>query len=368
MKILKTALLLLGLSSAALFAADATFTLSEEQFKNLGVTLGRPEAVQQAPLLNAPAQVVVPPAHEYVVSAAQPGLINRLNAAAGDTVNKGQTLAVIDSPDLLMLQQSYLQAAGQSRLASEAYRRDKKLHDEGVIADRRWQETAAQYGMQTSAENEAKQLLAVAGMSDADIKRLAATRRLSSQLLVYAPAGGVVLERMAKTGERVAAQEPLYRIANLDELWLEIAVPQQRAQDIKAGDRVTVENTGAGARITLLGRSVDPQTQTVLGRAAIDVGHGDVRVGQTVNAQIVRISAEPLFKLPDAAVAQNAGQAYVFSRTAEGFAVKPVRVTGKQGGYSFVGGALQADENVAVSGAVALKANWLGLGQNEGNE
>lgn len=359
------ALLLSMLHGAALFAADATITLSEEQFKNLGVTLGKPEAVQQAPLLDAPAQVAVPPAHEYVVSAAQPGLIVKLDAAAGDTVKKGQLLGIIDSPELLTLQQQYLQAVNESRLAGTVYRRDKKLHEEGVIAERRWQESNTQHQTQASMESEAKQLLTAAGMSDADIKRLAASRRLNSQLRLYAPADGVVLERMAKTGARVAAQDALYHIADLAELWLEIAIPEQRAKEVKIGDRVTLENSAASARITLLGRSVDAKTQTVLGRALIDKEQNSVRVGQMVNAQIVQPSAEPVFKLPHGAVASNAGQTYLFSRSADGFTVKPVRVIGKQGDFAYVSGALQGDESIAVSGAVALKANWLGLGGGE---
>lgn len=366
MKILHTTFLLLNLACATLYAADATIILKEEQFKSLGVILGKPQPVKQTPLLNAPAQVVVPPEHEYIVSAAQAGLISKLNAAAGDEVKKGQTLASINSPGLLMLQQQFLKAASESRLAWTAYRRDKKLRAEGVIAERRWQETAALYDLQASAENEAKQLLAIAGMSAADIQRLAATRRLTSQLQVLAPADGIVLKRMANVGERVAEQEPLYRIANLDELWLEIAIPQQNAQDVKAGDLVTVENTAVSARLTLLGRFVNPQTQTVLGRAVVTSRQTQIRAGQTLKVQIAQPSSEQLFKLPNTAIALNEGQAYVFSRNAGGFTVKPVKVLGKQDDYAFIGGVLNADEIIALNGAVALKANWLGLGQNEG--
>ncbi|MGR8935479.1 MAG: efflux RND transporter periplasmic adaptor subunit [Gammaproteobacteria bacterium] len=365
MKILQLTFLLLNLAGAALYAADATIVLTEEQFKNLGVVLGKPQPVRQVPLLNAPAQVVVPPEHEYIVSAAQAGLITKLHAAVGDAVEKGQILAAFNSSDLLMLEQQYLQAVSERHLAGSHLRRDKQLHEAGVISESRWHETSSMYEVQVSAENEAKQLLVIAGMSDADIKRLAATRRLSSDLQLRAPADGVVLARMVRTGERVAAQQPLYRIANLDELWLEIAIPQQRARDVKPGDGVTVENSDVTARITLLGRSVDPQTQTVLARAAVIGQPTQIRAGQTLQVHVAQPSSEVLFKLPNTAIALNAGQAYVFSRNAGGFSVKPVKVIGRQGHDAFVAGALQADENIAVNGAVALKANWLGLGGGE---
>lgn len=358
-------LLLPALYGKLLMAGETMITLSEAQYQNLGVVLGKPEPAQQIPLLNAPAKAVVPPAHEYIVSAAQAGLIEKLDVAAGDSVKQGQVLASINSHELVMLQQQYLQSASESRLAYAAYQRDKKLRDEGVIAERRWQETGTEYSTKASAENEAKQLLGIAGMSAAGIKRLAATRRLENRLLVRAPASGVVLERMAKVGERVAMQTPLYRIANLDELWLEIAVPQQRAASIKPGDRVIVENSTATARIALLGQSVDPQNQTVLARAVLDAKQTQIRAGQTVNAYIVQAAATPLFKVPNRAIAINEGQAYVFCRNDQGFTPKAVTLAGKQDDSAFIGGALQAGETIAVNGAVALKAKWLGLGEGE---
>lgn len=131
-------LLLPALYGKLLMAGETMITLSEAQYQNLGVVLGKPEPVQQIPLLNAPAKAVVPPAHEYIVSAAQAGLIEKLDVAAGDSVKQGQVLASINSPELVMLQQQYLQSASESRLAYAAYQRDKKLRDEGVIAERRW--------------------------------------------------------------------------------------------------------------------------------------------------------------------------------------------------------------------------------------
>lgn len=362
-------LFVLALHCATAFAVENALKLSSEQMQNLGVELDKPETVQYLPLFNAPAQVQVPPEHEYVVSAAQAGLVVKLAAAVGDSVKKGQPLAVIDSPDLVMLQRQYLQAVNAGDLAWTAYQRDKKLTDAGVIAQRRLQESSAQYQTQAAAVAEAKQLLAMAGMTDTEVNRLAATKRLHSQLVAQAPASGIVLERMVSAGARVAMQAPLYRIANLAQLWLEINIPQDHIGSVQVGDRVIVENSPATARITLLGKSIDTQNQTVLGRALIDGRQPLLRPGQLVNAQIIQYSEAPLFKVPNSAIAVNAGHAYVFIRSADGFTVQAVDVAGKQGAVTYVRAAapsaLQAERELAVKGAVALKAKWLGLGEGE---
>jgi cobalt-zinc-cadmium efflux system membrane fusion protein len=55
----------------------------------------------------------------------------------------------------------------------------------------------------------------------------------------------------------------------------------------------------------------------------------------------------------------------VFVRDKTGFTVTPVNVIGKQGEDSIISGELSANQNIAIQGAVALKANWLGLGGAE---
>jgi membrane fusion protein, heavy metal efflux system len=69
--------------------------------------------------------------------------------------------------------------------------------------------------------------------------------------------------------------------------------------------------------------------------------------------------------VPNAAIAQNEGKSFVFVHNKNGFAVTPITVIGKQGEESIISGELSADDDIAVQGAVALKANWLGLGSEE---
>jgi cobalt-zinc-cadmium efflux system membrane fusion protein len=346
--------------------------LSPEHIRNLGVTLGKPVPVEQIPVLFAPAKVVVPSGHDYLVSASQPGLITKLNASIGDKVNKGDVLAQLNSPDLLSLQRLYLKAESELRLGRLSYQRDKKLLEEGVIAERRWQETRSLYQAFESEASEHRQLLKIAGMSDAEIDRLKKTHRLSGLLNVYAPISGTVIERLATAGSRVDILAPLYRIANLDELWLEISIPQERIADVKIGDRVLIEQSQkekAGqavmARISLLGANVNPENQTVLARAVIEGKQTAVRPGQRINIQIVHPADMTVFKMPNEAIAQNAGQSYIFIRSREGFLVRPVEIMGKQGEETIIRGDFSGDEDIAITGAVALKANWLGLGSDE---
>lgn len=355
---------------AAATNIQMNIAISADRFNNLGVILGKLERVAQIPMLTAPAKVVVPGAHEYLVTAAQSGLITKLNASIGDQVRKGEVLAELNSPDLLSLQRLYLKAENELQLGSLSNQRDKKLFEEGVIAERRWQETHSQYNAFASEASEHRQLLEIAGMSDAEIDRLKSTHRLSSKLSVLSPIAGTVMERMGVAGSRVDMLAPLYRIADLSELWLEINIPQERAAQVKIGDQVEPENAGPSdakitAKISQLSQNVNAENQTVLARAIIEGRHPSIRPGQRINIQIMQATGGAAFRVPNAAIAQNEGKSYLFIRTQDGFRVTPITVIGKQNAESVINGELNGTEEIAIKGAVALKANWLGLGSGE---
>jgi membrane fusion protein, heavy metal efflux system len=344
--------------------AFETIQLTEENLSSLGVTLGKLTPVSQVPMLYAPAKVVIPPTHEYIVSASQAGLVSRLNVAIGDKVKKGEILAQINSADLLSMQRLYLKARSELAIGALAYERDKKLLQSGVIAKRRWLETQSQYNAFLSEADEHRQLLEIAGMSSNDINQLNKTHRLSGLLAISSPATGVVIDRLAVAGERVDNLAPIYRIGVLNELWLEIAIPQERLGDIKIGDEVIVENTSAIGEISLLSQSVNPENQTLLARAIVKSGQSSLRPGQKINIRTIH-DTKGAFKVPNAAIAQNSGQSYLFIRNTSGFQITPVEIIGKQADESMIRGLLTGNEDIAVNGAVALKANWLGLGSDE---
>ncbi|ATG92394.1 efflux RND transporter periplasmic adaptor subunit [Methylomonas koyamae] len=359
------ATLVLMVVAAAVSAQDAQIRISQQQIENLDIKTAALVPSSTVPLFYAPGKVVTPADREVLVSSSQPGLVTRLAANVGDTVHKGQVLAQLRSPELVGLQQAFLTATSELHLSGLERSRDQKLLQEGVIAERRWQETQTQHSAKAARADEARQLLLLAGMSAAEIQTLVQSRKLGDSLQIRAPIDGVVLERMANLGARLDIQAPMYRIADLAELWLEISIPQERLSSVKVGDRVRLEPGDISATISLLGQSVNADNQTVLARAVVDGKPQGLRVGQNVNVQILQPGLPGGFSVPNSALSQNEGRSYVFVRNADGFAVIEVTVNGKQGSDSLISGALAGNEQIAVKGAVALKANWLGLGSDE---
>ena len=333
--------------------------LSTQHIESLGIVQGKLMLATQIPVLYAPAKVLIPNNHDYVVSASQSGIIEQLNAATGDVVKKGDILAQIDSPNLLSLKSHYLKAASAMQLANSAYQRDKSLAQDGIIAQRRVQETQSQFNAAEIDMKEAKSLLEIAG------GHVSASDQLTSKLTVRSPISGVVIERMAVVGTRVDMLTPLYRVANLQTLWLDIAIPQEDIAQISVGDQVNIENTPFSAEISLLGQSVNTEDQTILARAIVKNVQGEIRVGQKLNVHIQKRSQQTAFRVPHSAIAQNDGKAFIFVRNDTGFTITPITILSKQDEETIISGALKGDEMIAQKGAAVLKANWLGVGSAE---
>lgn len=360
---LRTTLLFSLLTPA--FAADLpahSIAMTIAQQQRLGITVASPEAVTTAFGQELPAQVTVPPSQVRLVTAPQAGLLEQLHVAVGEEVVIGQVLAQLRSPALVALQRDFLQALSQQRLAASAHERDQTLFNEGIIAQRRQLETQSQYEEQTAMLEERKQALLLAGMSPEDIRLLESKRQLSPLLKLRAPATAIVLERGAEPGQRLEISDLIFRIANLDPLWLEIRAPVEFLQTLSIGAAVKVPAYGVEGRLIAIGHDVDPASQTVVVRAEINVGAGSVRPGQYVTASVAGMPGENRYQVPAAAVVRSGQHSIVYVQTGSGFDPRIVTVLGSQGGKTVIEVTLKSDERIAVTGLAAIKGASMGLG------
>lgn len=344
-------------SAAAQPPADERRTLAAQQVEALGIRIEPAGAAQAASLASYPAQVVVPVARQRLVAAPLPALVESLQVAVGDPVRAGQTLAVLRSAQATELQRDVAQANSQAELARRSLERDEQLFAEGLIAQSRLETARAQARQAQAQQLERRRALEQAGVGGG-----------SGQIVLRAPIAGVVLQQHAVVGQRVEQAAPLYRIATLDPLWVEMQVPAIDVASLALGRAVRVEaSTAAGSagaagdakaiegRVIALGQSVDAATQTVLVRAEVRAPGGILRPGQTVVAGVEMPGAGTV-QLPAAAVVEDGGATVVFvEETAGSFRRVPVVLVRTADNVATVRG-IAAGARVVVHGTAALKS------------
>jgi cobalt-zinc-cadmium efflux system membrane fusion protein len=343
-----------------------TIPFADKQLSLLGIKLANPILAKGSPGAPLSARVTIPSGQEIVVSAPDAASVRSIEVATGDEVKLDQPLAVLASPALLGLQRDFLQAVTEENLSRQQLVRDKQMANEGIIPKRRLEETRTRHHNQQLLVKEHTSVLKIAGFTGEDINELRDKVTLREVVTLRSPLAGVVLEKLAHTGERLEAGAPMFRVADLSHLWLEIRVPIN--QSVTKGQTVNVEGRAVNGQILLVGQSVDPSTQTYLARAEIKSGQELVRTGEALNVRLLTQSetaGTTLLSLPREAVVRSGKSSYVFVRSANQFEAREIQIQGYAGNLILISEGLETSESVAISGVAAIKAAWQGIGGGE---
>ncbi|MCC7259262.1 MAG: efflux RND transporter periplasmic adaptor subunit [Gammaproteobacteria bacterium] len=342
-------------------ADDALVAIDAAQRKALGIVTAPLSADAGAAAVGLPATVTVPPDRERVVAAPATGMIARVQVAAGDSVKAGQALATLRSEDLAAAQRDTAEAAVQAQLAEAAAERDEALFQEGIVAESRVQATRAALTQARAHLAERRATLRLMGFQPAAVAAAERGDNLSDSVTLTAPIAGHVLEVQAATGGRIEASAPLFRIADLGTLWLEIQAPVDVAARVAPGQNVVVPGTRAAGAVLVVGSSVSA-AQSVLIRARVDNPAGELRFNQHVTVRLEGQAGNQQWRVPNRAVVRQDGQDWVFVERADGFAPAAVQVLSRSGQSAAVEAPFTGAERVVVEGVAAVKAAWQGMG------
>ena len=240
------------------------------------------------------------------------GQIVRIFVKSGDHVKAGQALLQIDP----LKQEATVSSQEASRAAQEAnvalakvsFERSKRLFEAGVIAKAEFDSAQSNYDASVA------QLKAL----EEQVKSQRAELKYYS---VAAPMDGIVGDIPVRMGDRVAVTTLLTTVDEPGALEAYIYVPVDRSRSLRLGLPVKlVDPTGtllATTTITFVSPQVDPETQTVLAKAAAPNSQSKLRVSQQVRAQITWGQREGA-TIPFLSLNRINGQFFAFVSTNEG--------------------------------------------------
>jgi len=328
---------------------EGLVTLTPAQIAAAGIRLGQP-IVGGAGAIDAPATIEGDPQGTQVVSAAIGGRIVALNRNLGQSVGRGQTLAVIESREAAQLQGEVEAARARLALANSNLSREQRLFAERVSPE---QDLVAARTAATEASiayRLARQQLSASGGSGGALNRIA----------IASPISGQVIARPVVLGQTVVADAELYRVANLARVSLALNLRAEDAGRVAPGAAVLVTAPGrqASARISFVSPALDPETRLVPAIATLDNRAGQWRVGEPVSAavQLSDQSGITSIRVPAEAIQTVAGASVVFIRTPTGFRATPVVVGDAAGDTVVIRSGLAGHERIAIAGTFILKA------------
>lgn len=335
------------------------FSVANEQIQALGIKTSAVQSMKQTVSTRYPGQVVVPPKAEQIVSSPLEGVVVQLLVGEYQAVRKGEPVVRLSSPAMSQLQLQLLQASARATLARQAYTREQKLFDEGIIPQRRAQEAQATLKEAEATLVQTKAELALAGMTPAMIEQVIRSGIPSDRITLSAVQDGIVSNISVRPGQRVDGATSLLNIIQVDALWLDVQIPAAASIGIQPGAGVTVVDKGINGRVINLSPTLSATSQFVVLRAEIENANGALRPGELVTVEIPVQAAGKSWDIPLSAVARNKTDSVVFVRTPDGFEARPVKVEVSAGQLVRVQGNISEQDQVAVAGVIALKGAWL---------
>ncbi len=332
-------------------------TLSAQQIADAGIEVTRPTVGGEAGAIELSATIEGDPQGVQVVSAAVGGRLVSLTRNLGQSVGRGDPLAIIESREAASLKAEVEAARARAALAQSNLRREQRLFAERVSPE---QDLVAARTAATEAGialRLAQQQLSATGSGGGALNRIA----------VRSPIGGQVIARSATLGQTVAADAELFRVANLSKVTVTTSLVPNDAGRVKPGARVEVTASGRRqeGRVTFVSPVLDETTRLVPVIATLDNAGTTWRVGETVNVSIlVPASGDRTVAVPSAAVQMIEDKPFVFVRTATGFRATPVTLGRTNGGQVVVTSGLTGSERIASTNSFTLKAE-LGKGAAE---
>jgi membrane fusion protein, heavy metal efflux system len=357
--------------------SSAFATLSPEQRAAIAVEVTQMHTLQGD--VNAPGKIAFNGNRVTPVFSQFSGRIARLMAEIGTTVRSGQTIGMVDTPDIVGMQTDYLQAITTERssrttldLATRTRERAARLADAEAIPKRDLQQAQADQSRAADDLQRAQSAIAAArgrlrsaGMAEDEINRLATTSHSVNRIVpLTAPISGTITERKAGLGQVVqpGTGDPLFMIADLSSVWVNADLYEDQLADIKQGTAVKIKTPAYptetfDARVDQIGSTLDPDKHTVAVRCVVANPHRRLKPGMFATVVLRTAGTESAITVPSSAIVVEGDRRSVFVEDSPGKYIKRAVETGTEiDGAVVIRIGLKEGERVVVRGSLLISA------------
>ena len=285
--------------------------LRADQIKLADIELGSAEVRALSNILKVNGVVSVAPQNQATVCMPLGGFIKNTSLLPGNTVKKGQTLAVIENQDFVDIQQSYLEAKNKLVFAEAEYNRHSNLYKDDVYSEQNLQQVTVAYMNLKALVRSLEQKLLLIGINPQQLNE----DNISSTVNLVSPITGFLKAVNVNIGKYVSSTDVLFEIVNSDKLFLELTLFEKDIDKVAAGQKIKFyinnETEEHEAVITQTGKSVNDD-KTFMVYASVISDCKNLIPGMYVNAFIEETINE-VTSLPSEAIVSFDDKDYIFA-------------------------------------------------------
>ena len=250
-----------------------------------------------------------------------PGILKSIAVKEGQKVSKGQLLAMINDGGL---SNQVAQLAATTQLAKTMFERQKRLWDQKIGSEMQFLQTKTNYKAQ---KNSLEQL-----------------KKQQSKAAIRAPFSGVIDDIFKEEGTVIAPGigAEVFRIINLDKMYIEAEVPESYITSVKKNKEVTVNfpvlDKTLNSKITQVGSFINPNNRSFKIEIPVINKDGNIKPNLTAKLQINDYTDKKAVLIPQSLISENAnGAQFVYiikdkKANKEAITERIIIVTGKTQG------------------------------------
>ena len=337
--------------------------MDDDQVRASGIAIAAAGAIQIASVVQFPGEVQLNDDRTVHVVPRVPGIAEAVLVNTGQTVRKGQTLAVFSS-QVISEQRSALQTAQKRQsFALTVYEREKKLWEQKITAEQDFLQAQAALREAEIAVENAQQKLNALGVTAGSGTGL-------NRFELRAPYDGLVVERKLSVGEAVKEDTPIMTISDMSAVWVEVSIPAKDLPLMRVGAKVLVRATAFDAKATgtvaFVGALVGEQTRMARARIVLANPQGAWRPGLFVNVEVNSANLQVPVAVESEAIQTLGNRQVVFVREEKRFVPRSVKLGISDGKYIEVLEGLPPGTRYAAQGSYIIKSELTKMTSEEG--
>lgn len=348
-----------------------TVYLTKAQIMQAGIQTGTYDRRQLTAELPVNGEMLLNKENTALVSVVTDGVLTNLKVRINQSVRKGEILATLFKPNLVDLQQQFLENRDKLQYAQTEYDRYRNLRDADATAGKNLSKAEAELRAARTLDQVLGAKLRQHQIDPATLQ----SDKLHTEILLRAPISGTVTQVMAGTGTAMGAGSALCEISDFSQLHPVLYVFEKDLSKVKNGQKVNVHfpsepGVSHPARIYDVERTLDPMRKSVRVHARFERQPPEHAVaGAFLDARLLLGGNAESNALPSAAVIREQDAYYIFileKEDAEGAVFRKVSV--HTGGTDSSHVAVSTTEELAKDARIVVKGAYYVSAQGAGIE
>ncbi len=245
--------------------------LTEIQMKAMDIQLGTIELKNLSNVIKASGQLAVPPQRRADVNVLMGGVIRRIYPLEGQSVKKGQVIAIIENTQLAEIQEEYVTAKNSFSFTAAELKRQQELDEANAGTKKKLQEAQANYNSEKARLGAMEKQLRQLGINPAS----AESGNINTHMNVTAPISGTVGHISVNTGAFANPGNSLMEIIDNSQIHCDLIVFEKDLFRVKIGQKVRFilanqNNREITGRIYGINKSFEDEGKGIIVHAIIE--------------------------------------------------------------------------------------------------